>query len=165
MATFSAFGSEVAFRTLRPPPPVYSSTGKKLIGILGAAASVAAPSALHPSPRRSAAAASGPVKTMPPLPLQQIGLAPVPESCLQLDARPAPALEEVSRGRAGWVEINLSIYVHLVVHEVGLWLLRLCRYVVCSSLFSPEIGIHVTSTSSLLPCNVHSSWCFRCGLS
>ena len=31
--------------------------------------------------------------------------------------------------------------------------------------FSPEIGIRITSTSSLLPCNVHSSWCFRCGLS
>ena len=120
---------------------------------LGAAASVAAPSALQPSPRRSAAAASGPAKTLPLPPRRQKGLAPVSESCLQLDARPAPALYN-TQGRAGWVEINSSIYVHLVVVEISFLVvttLALCRLLI---LFSPEIGI--ASQARVRCCHVTS---------
>jgi hypothetical protein len=77
---------------------------------LGAAASVAAPSALQPSPRRSAAAASGPAKTLPLPPRRQKGLAPVPESCLQLDARPAPALYNPA---IGGLEDQYSLKSHV----------------------------------------------------
>ena len=87
--------------------------GKEILAFSGAAASVAAPSALQPSPRRSAAAAPGPVTTFPPLPQRRIGLAPVAESCLQLDARRAPVLEDVSQPLKVWKTKNDLLKPHV----------------------------------------------------
>ena len=157
LATFSAFGSEAAFANshISAPPPVYSTKGMETYGnFRGAATSVAAPSARHPSPRRSAAAAPGPVKTpprrlrRPPHPNHRRGgVRPRrrPGGGASSDAAAAKGWrpfqraacssmhgqlqQYISRGRAGWVEINSSIYVHLVVEEISFWLLRLWRYV------------------------------------
>ena len=166
LATFSAFGSEAAFANshISAPPPVYSTKGMETYGnFRGAATSVAAPSALHPSPRRSAAAAPGPVKTpprrlrRPPHPNHRRGgVRPRrrPGGGASSDAAAAKGWrpfqraacssmhgqlqQYISRGRAGWVEINSSIYVHLVVEAISFWLLRLWRYVGCGFLFRPK---------------------------
>jgi hypothetical protein len=115
------------------PPPVESLTGNFWhFGPLPSR-----PSAPHELTRTSAAAASGLVKTMPLLPRRGKGLPPVPGSCLQLDARPAPALEDVSQERVGWVGTNSSIYVHqdctLSSRRSRIW-----RYKVAVFVFRPK---------------------------